>query len=476
MFKEGESIDPYVFAESERFLRRNNYIFDAGIIVNDNSETHEAEIFVFVQDVWNVQVSAAYNNQFNKGNTQIKDINFLGMGGSLIVNIKNDPEYKKGYKPDFEYKYSRLFDKFGEGKLYYYSNKENIQYGFGANQNYVQNWLKVLGGINSDWYRNIKSDLLTDQSPVNYSLDYNENDLWMGYNFSLSQKEERYFKYNNLIVAARVIDLKYSKKPDSVAYYQDNHTILTGLCFLNRYFYQDNYLFAFGKTEDIPIGKKMQINFGKQKGVLKNRYYLSFNSTIAEYSPTWGYFLNNINYGSFIKDKKTDNAIFDWQVYYFTKLFYLNNFKSRHYLNLKYSRSIKPYEKKQLFSLDKESGINGFENLLQDGDKRLLAKMEHDIYTPFTIIGFNTAIIQFADLALLSSKGENIIDNPLKSAIGIGLRFKNERLVFSTIQFTIAYYPNSSLDDMEKMRYYTERQNYNQFDKMSYHKPEIFSW
>lgn len=476
LFKEGDYIDPYLFAESERFLRKNNYIFDAGILIEEDLANNEADIFVYIQDVWNVQVSGSYNNDFTKGNTQIKDINLLGMGGSLTLNLKKDPEYNKEYKPDFEYKYSRLFDKFGIGRIYYNSDSEGIKSGFGANQEYVQSWLKVLGGINSDWTRLNSSSAIEDTIIVDNGMSFNENDLWMGYNFSLDVNDNSYLKYRNMIVAARIADKKYSKRPLINEHYQDNYTLLGSVCFLARYFYQDNYIFAFGKTEDIPVGKKMELSFGKEYGEFDNRLYFSVNSTYAKFSPKYGYFLNNIRFGTYLKDREFDYGILDLQTYYFTRLCYLYNCKSRHYLTLRYSRSLNPYDKAHLLSLNTDNAINGFESSFNKGDKRFICKIEHDIFTPFTIAGFSTAVIQFTDLGLLSARGQSIINNPLKSAIGVGFRFKNEHLVFSTIQFTIAYYPNATLDEMESMKYFTERQSYSQFDKMNYNKPSVLGW
>jgi hypothetical protein len=69
-------------------------------------------------------------------------------------------------------------------------------------------------------------------------------------------------------------------------------------------------------------------------------------------------------------------------------------------------------------------------------------KLESVIFTPRTYLGFQFAYFGFADFAFIGKDKVALKDMDAFTGIGVGLRLRNERLVFPTIQFRFAYYPN----------------------------------
>ncbi len=472
LFKEGDLIDPFLFAESERYLRQNAYIFDAGILI-DKVDGQYADIVVFVHDVWSFQLSGNYNLQNEKGTFKLKEVNLAGFGGTLSLILKKDPSYKRNFKPDFEYSFARLFDKYGVGKVYYQSDLDHIQYGFGANQSYLQGEMNFLGGFNFDFYKT--SDLLISPDTCKINLNYREQDFWTAYNFSFDSGNEVYSRYKHIVISSRLVQTVYHKEVNTNHhYYQDNVFLLLGITLLNRSFYQDSYLFSLGKTEDIPIGKKIEIVFGREFQSKPSRDYFGVSSTSATYFNSVGYILSNIRFGSYLDDSQWDHGILDLQNIYFSNLYYFYYIKIRHYIALRYSKVINPFNNKHMLTLNNE--IRGLKNYQYNGDKRMIYSMENNIYLPFTLFGFNTAFVSFADLALISGAGDTIIKNPLISSLGIGFRFKNEKLVFPTIQLTLAFIPDSDNMGTDPYHFFTEKTNFYQLDKMFYQKPQIYEW
>ncbi len=476
-FKEGDKIDPYMFAESERYLRQNNYIFYSGIIIDPVYETKEADILVFVQDLWSIRVAGNYDSANEKGRIEVRDINFLGFGGTLKFNLKKNNNYISKYKPDFQYDYYRLFDKYGVGSIYYQSDQDIIHYGFGANQSFVQPWMSYLGGANFDWWRTKQSVIQNDTLSVSQSINYSEQDIWLGYNSVLEKSDTLVGKYKHMIIAGRMIQRNYHSIPNiHKEYYQDNYFFIGGLTLLKRVFYQDSYIFSFGKTEDIPIGSKIDLIAGTEMGNYDNKAYFGVNSTISIFSNELGYFLNNTRYGSYVNGKKFEKGLFDIEQMYFTNLHYKWNMKFRNFLSLRYSKSLNPLKESDLIDINKQDGLRGFSTGLLTGDKRIVLNYENDMFLPFTFFGFNTAVISFFDIALLAQPHEDLFTRQLNYGFGFGLRLKNEHLIFSTIQLTLGFYPQGDKYGLNWYRFYNQYQPYYQFNRMYYSKPGVFKW
>ncbi len=476
LFKKGDQIDAYLFSETERSIRQNQYIFDSGIMIDpDEDSDSQADVFVYVHDLWSIQLTGNYDNSRQKGNLNYKDINFLGYGGSLSLKVKKNSEYTKQYKPDFEYKYSKLFNKYNTGRIFYKSDLKFINYGLGLNQSSIHSTTNYLGGINIDFIKQSIDLINLQENNERNELFYREQDYWVGYNFSITNFNKNYYKYSNLVISSRLIQQFYHRKPaESIAYYQDNAFLLTGLTFINKFYYQDSYIFGFGKTEDIPIGQKFELLYGKEFQKTSNRNYFAISGTHSKYHRHYGYLLNNIRFGTFYLNNAFDYGIFDLQSLYFSHLYFFENYKIRHYFNIRYSKVINPYDQNQLITI--KDNIRGYPLYCNLGDKRIIANIEHDLYTPFTVIGFNTAIILFSDFGYIADNNKNLFSSSLKSGVGLGFRFKNERLIIPTIQISFAYYNDSDLYHSNDFKFFTEERTFYQLSRIDFEKPGIYEW
>lgn len=483
LFQENDVINAYNFAESERLLRKNNFIYESAIIVlPDNKNVHNkdslfADIYIYTQDIWSIRASVSYNTSSEKGNLELTDINFLGSGGKFLLNIKKNPSYKKRFKIDTEYSFEKLFDKFGQGDIYYYSDKDYINYGLGANQYFVQPWLKHLGGINFDWVRMRTNVIENDTLSYKVPIHYNQQDFWYAYTFSFTDNIETRNLYNHLIFANRIIKTNYSHYPENYKnFFKDNMLYLGNICLLRRRFYQDSYIFAFGKIEDIPVGLKIDLTSGTEIGKIRNRQYYGGSIIFSKYFESFGYSFLNLKSGSYIYNSSWENGILEISNQGISKLWDFNNYKTRTYHAIKFSRSLNPVTKEDLLSLNDKKGLRGFETDKLLGSKRLTLNIENNIFLPYTLLGFRIAFVNFADFGLLAMQKEKLFNQKLQQGYGFALRLKNEHLVFSTLQLTFAYYPTGSDYGISDFRFFREFGSFHQFDKMNYKKPDIYKF
>ena len=72
------------------------------------------------------------------------------------------------------------------------------------------------------------------------------------------------------------------------------------------------------------------------------------------------------------------------------------------------------------------------------GTDRAVLDTETVFFTPWQPLGFRIAFFAFADLGLIGYS-PNIFRNDFFASLGGGIRIKNERLIFSTVQIRLGF-------------------------------------
>ena len=91
-----------------------------------------------------------------------------------------------------------------------------------------------------------------------------------------------------------------------------------------------------------------------------------------------------------------------------------------------------------------EHGIPGFRNDTALGRHRFSLSLEQCLFTPLNIYDFRFVVYCFAHLSWLDDYNKPIIFSDMYSSFGLGLRIRNNRLTFKTIQLEFAYFHNGT--------------------------------
>ncbi|MFC2104806.1 hypothetical protein ACFLS4_05595 [Bacteroidota bacterium] len=109
--------------------------------------------------------------------------------------------------------------------------------------------------------------------------------------------------------------------------------------------------------------------------------------------------------------------------------------------------------------------IWGFSSDYLFGLQKLSMRAELVTFTNLRIYNFRFLFFGFGDLGLIGPENKSVFRNKLYSGIGLGLRIRNENLVFKTFQIRFAYYP-SVPNDIEQFYWLISGE--------SAHKPQNF--
>ena len=435
LFSVNDTISPLSLSENERILRQLPFINDSRIIVIPASE-YEADIIVLTKDVYSLGGDFSFHG-FKKGSFSVFDKNIFGFGHEIGFEIPYDAE--KINSPGFGLNY--MVDNIGKTfltlKLNYMNGLGERTYGFNLSRKLISSETKYAGGISViQMYTSEDLDTMLYPEP----LKYNFQDYWFSRSFLLNRESVSRF-----IIGVRYTNNNIFDRPlifqDSYYNLQKYRLFLTSAAFSIQKFYKTNLIYGYGRTEDIPYGGLFKVTVGKEINEFKNRTYIGTEISFGKSSRQLGYFYGSAGVGSYFNNNATEQGLLSLKLKYFSNLMHAGTHMIRVFVNADYSRGFDRYTDEFLFFRN-ENGFSGFRNDSINGTQRLSVSLETVLFSPLNVYGFRFAFFGFTDLSFLSGSQQVIIDRNSLSGLGLGIRIRNDNMVFNTIQFRFTYFPN----------------------------------
>jgi hypothetical protein len=435
LFSEGEIISPLMISDNERILRQLPYIDDARIIVVPVSD-EEADIVVFTKDVYSLGGSYVYNG-LKKGSLSIFDKNIFGMGHEFGIDIPFDTKLPDSPGFGVHYLADNIAKSFINLRVYYMAGLGQKTYGFDLNRKLVSSTTKYAGGVSIRMmYTSEDLDTLLVPAPLKYNLQ----DYWLSRSFLINKES-----VSRIIIGARYTNNNVFDHPIILPesfYNLQKYRIFMGSAALSIQKYtKTNLIYSYGRTEDIPYGALFKITAGREYNEFKQRTYLGGEVSFGRSSKTFGYFYTYAGLSTYLNKNYTEQGILALGMSYFSNLMYLGNSKIRNFVYINYTRGFGRYSNEYLKFIT-DNGFSGFKNDSIIGTQRLSVNLESVLFSPINLYGFRFAFFGFTEFAFLSGTTERLGLGYSLSSIGLGIRIRNDNLVFNTLQIRIGYFPN----------------------------------
>lgn len=443
LFKQGESINPYVLADNERLLRALPFIEDACIKVENVTATGDSvDIIVITKDTWSLGLFFT-TADFKNLNMDIWDNNILGSGMATENSLYRNPGKLPYTGLNGAYIIRNINGSFIDCKIGY-SLFGSEGFNVDILRNFFTQRTKYAGEL---FYEKISTytAIKNEQNELEYTpLKGTSTKLWIGRAFPLRRTKPRTSDINTFIISAgfnnNYFSVRPSVAPDFRYNYQNKTSYLLSYAFSNQRYYKSNLIYSFGRTEDIPYGWLIKFTHGFESNEFSDRFYNSFSISRGNYVDNIGYSYLNLALGGFIKKNKPEQGILKVNSSFYTNLLVLGPFKFRNFININYTKGYNRFND-ELLNINDLSGIRGLENDSATGTQKLSLNLETVCFTPLYLAGFRFAVFGFADFAYIGKTTKPVFDFPLYSGFGMGIRIRNEKLVFKTFQVRLAFYP-----------------------------------
>jgi hypothetical protein len=435
LFSEGDRISPLELSDNERLLRQLPFISDARITVTSVSDT-EADVVVFTRDVYSLGVSYTYNG-LKKGSVSVFDKNILGLGHEFGLDVPFDNQKPHSPGIGVHYTVDNIRKTFVNMNVFYLYGLGDRSYGFDLSRKLVSSTMKYAGGISvKQMYTTEDLDTLEIPEPVKFNLQ----DYWLSRSFLLDPNS----------VTRLIMGIRYTNNnvfdhpeilPNSFHNLQRYRIFLGSAAFSIQKYTKTNLIYSYGRTEDIPYGGLLKFTVGRELNEFKQRTYLGGEASIGNKDENLGYIYFYSAFSTFLNKGNTEQGLLSLRLNYFSNLLNMGNFRIRNFIYLQYTRGFGRYTNEYLKFIE-SNGFSGFKNDSITGNQRLSLSLESVLFSPVNIVGFRFAFFGFTDFSFLSGTNEILDRGYGLASIGIGVRVRNDNLIFNTMQIRIGYFPN----------------------------------
>ena len=229
--------------------------------------------------------------------------------------------------------------------------------------------------------------------------------------------------------------------PGSFQNLQKYSLFLGTAAFSIQKYYKTNLIYGYGRTEDIPYGGLLRLTAGKEINEFKQRTYLGADISLGRSIKEIGYIYAYSGLGTYMSNSKSEQGTLIFGLKYFSNLVRINEYKVRNFMNINYTRGFARYNDEHL-TFNRENGFSGLKNDSVCGAQRVTLSIESVVFSPANIYGFRFAFFGFADMSFLAGTNQIIDNGNILSGIGLGIRIRNDNLVFNTLQLRLGFFPN----------------------------------
>jgi hypothetical protein len=442
LFKIGDALSPEVMYENERIIRNLSYIKDTKFLVEQDSIYRGlVNITVLTKDRFSFGVSGGVNGT-TSGDLKLYNRNIFGVGHEVSVRFVGHLNKEPYLGVETFYKIKNIDARFLDIELGYLNTYQREGFIFDLNKSFFTPTIKW--GYGAYFARMLRTDRITNTDPVKVKdpLNLVFRSAWTGRGFNISPQKK---DITQLVLSAGINNWRYFSESgdfEGNEKFFSNHTLyMAGLTISQRRYLQDQLVYSYGITEDIPEGFKNEIVYGYDANQFGDRHYLHFFTSNGNLlSSRSGYLYLSAGIGGYFKNGNFEEGQIQGNIDFISKIRTFGNKRVRTFINTSYKVGIRRYEIERL-TLDKLDHIRGFNSDIAVGKQRLSLKLEEVFFLPKEYYKFNLALFGFADIGIIGSNQKLIFSESYYSGFGFGLRLHNENLVFETIRIRFAFYP-----------------------------------
>ncbi|NOS91431.1 MAG: hypothetical protein HOP30_05885 [Cyclobacteriaceae bacterium] len=446
--KENMRVNPYLLADNERYLRDRDFLLDDRIVVTPVSPNSDSvDVTIITRDVFSGGANIA-GDLPRAPQVSMYDNNFLGRGQRIELTLLNDPNRSPEFGFATSYRKSSIFGSLTDLEVGYTQMKSGILYGAENEYSYfvrlnrplVSTYSRLAGGV--DISSNRSQNVFMKPDSVFTYYNYNQIDLWTGYNFGIYPKRAKAFRYflaaryfdGSVFDQHRELELPDASRSVRVVAYLSEFTLY------RQEFYKTRFVLGFGRTEDVPFGLSLSFTGGLASQYGSERAYTGVKLMYSWVNKQGSIFRLDLQSGAFIKKSAFQDGVFNTRMSYYTPAYRLRKYKVRTLVSGSYTtlfqRTLSGY------TTIARSDLEGFITSLAQGNHKFQMKVESTLYTPWSLLGFRLAPFVGADVVTIDCK-ECVSGSGTAYALSSGIRMRNENLIFGTIEFRVVYFPTS---------------------------------
>lgn len=449
-FKVGDYLDPVAVAESEAFLRDMDYINDIDIQAYPVDFMPDfVDVKVIVKDRWSIAAEIR-NLSKSRATIEVYDENILGSGNRLGVRYMYSHKYGKRSGGGGYFRINNFMKTYFDIEGDYFDRVRWRDMDFAVRRNLLTN-INYFG--EAKFRQSIMRSSFAPWDSI--SADFQRDvSFTIGRAFTLPDE-----KATKRIVAALAYKQKWPeyRRAEFKEHMQNRsipppyqfvrNKIFMGQLSLYRNSYSRDYMVTgFGVPEDMAQGYNFTLTGGysifDEKRIL-NSGYAALKASFGSHQLTKGSLYGETSLSSFFNKHETFQSVFKLKLRYYTRLLLVPHGRLRQFVTLNYVNQLSP--DKYLgdrIDLDDFVYMRARDHTKTRGGQEMLGlKSQSNYFSKWSIAGCRMMYYNFIDVGWHAKDGNLFHKKNFFCGIGIGVRIRNEHLVFKTINIRVGYYP-----------------------------------
>lgn len=430
-YKPGDEIVPDQIVRNNQLLRSRRYISDMWIDFRPReNDTTVVDIILTTRDSWTIGTKVRLKNQ-QRARVELYDVNFLGSGTRFGVQTNYGWGHNEYGGNVIIYNTPNILGTFLSTNVEIGRTFEESRIDLELRKDFYMPTDYEFGVAYNDDKLKFNQLYLSDEIITSYK----NWDVWGGLSKQLGKWKSSAF------ITARYSNVNYEQRPEVGPRFNprfhDYEMALVGLGMYREKFHATNMIYGFGYREYLAAGYRADITFGHNWGEFHEDYYVGLHFRRGMYTKI-GYLMGDVTAGTYIESGTGDwwQSAVGVNARWFSHLFIVGCSRLRQFVTINYTRGWnRAYGNNEYLTFTRRSGPRSIrEHLL--GRHRAVINTESVLFTPWQPLGFQVAIFGYADVGWLGFD-HNLFSNDFYTSFGLGVRVRNDRFIFNTIQFRI---------------------------------------
>lgn len=450
LFKKGDLVNPYTIAEAETYLRNLNFVSDVRILLTQVPGNDSVDVAVILRDKFSIGFHIKNITPFSKYDIELYDRNIAGLGSELNVRIMqksekgNDDERKMGY--GFALRNRSIFRTFirTEFSLLKDFSSETFK---AIAERPIQQGLTYFGGVNYTQKKASHYIMKLLDTSFRYRQEIFSATFGRTFDAPFISTNSKFVVASRFLIQNNLSDLINSDNYRYLNYpFEKKCLYIASLSLFQQRYYRNNMVYNFGTTEDIAYGYNITAQLGYENHTYFERMYGSVALSGGIHTKA-GYVYSQASIGSYFRNARAEQGVFRLYTNYFSPLIKLKNSFLRQFISIDYTEGLRrlPSANELIYFSHLTDFSTSKYNYEANGTRRFVFNTETDWFSPLYILGFRAVFFSFVNLAWIGNSNDKLFSGKnFFSGYGIGIRTRNEQLVFKTIQIKLAWYPQLS--------------------------------
>jgi hypothetical protein len=453
-FRENDRVSPFLLGNNERFLRDQAFLLDATIRVRPVRRSKDSvDVYIQTNDV--LSIGGGVTMGTNGTRLSVKEDNFMGWGDRLEVQTLYDRRRFNNFGFGAQYTRRNVAGSFIDASLGYLNFNPSLSTRLREEQVAFLRLVKPLVNPYMKWTYAVNAELHSSSNMFNTDSVYQKNfqyryriyDAWAGWNpVAFDTKSAREYERLRFLLSARLLSQRFLHRPKE---YEDRYffpfadvtALLASITVFRLNFYKTQYIYGFGRNEDLPEGVEASFTTGIVNRAGRRRHYMGLSVEATYLTSREQYFDYAVRLGTSVRQGKWEDVTLLASVDYFSPLYQLgNSWKQRNFFGASFGTRINPLLDEP-FYVESVHGLPAFQNNFAPGNRRATIKGESVFYSPWSLLYFRFAPFVFGSATLFRHDEETFQGTRLYAALGGGVRTRNESLVFGTVELRGSYFP-----------------------------------